>query len=90
MTYTIIVDRCADYPVALVCKTMGLSTSRSTRGEPIPGRRNVDRHHVRDTASWHSYGSPRVHAELRLGDRELRCGQNRVERLMRQTGFSCG
>jgi len=33
--------------------------------------------------SRHSYGSPRVHAELRLGA-GIRCSRKRVERLMRQ------
>ena len=33
-----------------------------------------------------SYGSPRVHAELRLGQ-GLRCGRKRVERLMRSSGL---
>jgi putative transposase len=31
-----------------------------------------------------SYGSPRVWAELRLGDQRLACSRKRVERLMRQ------
>jgi putative transposase len=38
--------------------------------------------------SRRSYGSPRVHAELRLGDLAMRCGRKRVERLMRQAGIA--
>jgi putative transposase len=34
--------------------------------------------------SRRSYGSPRVWAELRLGERRLACSRKRVERLMRQ------
>ena len=37
--------------------------------------------------SRRSYGSPRVHAELRLGQ-DVRCSRKRVERLMRQAGIS--
>ena len=37
--------------------------------------------------SRRSYGSPRVHAELRLGQK-TRCSKKRVERLMRQANIS--
>jgi transposase InsO family protein len=38
------------------------------------------------TMSRHSYGSPRVWAELRLGE-GIRCSRKRVERLMRAAGI---
>lgn len=38
-------------------------------------------------ASRRSYGSPRVHAELRLGQ-HIACSRKRVERLMRQAGVA--
>ena len=37
--------------------------------------------------SRRSYGSPRVHAELRLGQ-DVHCSRKRVERLMRQAGIA--
>lgn len=39
------------------------------------------------TMSRRSYGSPRVHAELRLGQ-GVRCSKKRVERLMREVGIA--
>lgn len=37
--------------------------------------------------SRRSYGTPRVHAELRLGE-NIRCSRRRVERLMRQASVA--
>ena len=67
---------------------------RLLRVAGVPGQRPrlrrcpVDQHHRRHpAASRSSYGSPRVHAELRLGQ-DLRCSRKRVERLMRQAGVA--
>ena len=92
MTYTFIFRRCADLPVAACCRVMGVSTSGfyAWKANPLSDRdwadavltnTIVDIHR----ASRRPYGSPRVHAELRLGQ-GLRCSRKRVERLMRQAG----
>ena len=79
-------------PVALLCRILGVSRSGyyAWRNRP-PSKKSCQ-----DTAltaeireihrrSRETYGSPRVHAELRaLG---TRCGRKRVERLMREAGL---
>lgn len=90
MSYTFIVDRCGDLPVRAVCKTMGVSTSAfyAWQAAPVSDRDLADAY-LTDTIfdihrqSRRSYGSPRVHAELRLGQ-DVCCSRMRVERLMRQ------
>jgi putative transposase len=82
----------ANFPVCVLCKALGVSRSgyyawRS--GSPSKRSREdaaltakIGEIHQR---SRQTYGSPRVHAELRaLG---TRCGRKRVERLMRQAGL---
>ena len=94
MTYTFIAERCADLPVATCCRVMKVSTSAyyAWRANPI-GVRDLDDAYLTNTIvdiwrmSRRSYGSPRVHAELRLGE-GVSCGRKRVERLMRQAGLS--
>ena len=94
MTYTFIARRCEDLPVAACCRVMGVSTSGfyAWNADPVSDRdwddavltnTIVDIHRT----SRRSYGSPRVHAELRLGQ-GLRCSRKRVERLMRQAGVA--
>ena len=92
MTYTFIAERCTDLPVATCCRLMKVSTSAyyAWRANPI-GVRDLDDAYLTNTIvdiwrmSRRSYGSPRVHAELRLGE-GVSCGRKRVERLMRQAG----
>jgi hypothetical protein len=92
MTCTFIAQRCSDLPVAVCCRVMKVSTSGFYKwcAQPVSDRDwndalltniIVDIHRM----SRRSYGSPRVHAELRLG-LDLRCSRKRVERLIRQAG----
>ena len=94
MTYTFIARACSDLPVATCCRVMKVSTSGfyAWQANPVSDRdlddavltnTIVDIHRM----SRRSYGSPRVHAELRLGQ-DTRCSRKRVERLMRQAGIS--
>jgi len=95
MTYTFIAERCSDLPVATCCRVMKVSTSGfyAWRACPVTDRDRADAEltnlifdiHV---MSRRSYGSPRVHAELRLGDQRIRCSRKRVERLMREAGVA--
>jgi putative transposase len=90
MTYTFITRACTDLPVSACCRVMGVSTSGfyAWRAKPVSDR-DLDDAYLSNTIvdihtmSRRSYGSPRVHAELRLGE-GIRCSKKRVERLMRQ------
>jgi len=94
MTYTFIVRACDDLPVAACCRVMEVSTSGfyAWRADPVR-RKDLDDAYLSDiivdiwTMSRRSYGSPRVHAELRLGQ-DVHCSRKRVERLMRQAGIA--
>ena len=92
MIYTFIAGRCEDLPVATCCRVMKVSTSGfyQWKAQPCPDRdwddailtnTIIDIHRM----SRRSYGSPRVHSELRLGLGTF-CSRKRVERLMRQAG----
>jgi putative transposase len=90
MTYTFIAGRCSDLPVATCCRVMKVSTSGfyQWRAQPCSDRDYADAVLTNTIVDVHrmsrrSYGSPRVHAELRLAQ-ETFCSRKRVERLMRQ------
>jgi putative transposase len=94
MTFTFIDRACSDLPVAVCCRVMKVSTSGfyAWLAKPYTDRdlddailtnTIVDIHRM----SRRSYGSPRVHAELRLGLGTF-CSRKRVERLMRQAGVA--
>jgi putative transposase len=94
MIYIFIDERCSDLPVATCCRVMKVSTSGfyAWQANPVSDR-DFDDAVLTNTIvdiwrmSRRSYGSPRVHAELRLGE-GIRCGRKRVERLMAQAGVA--
>ena len=86
MTYTFIAGRCGDLPVAVCCRVMKVSTSGfyAWRAQPCSDRNGDDAVLTNAIVEIHrmsrrSYGSPRVHAELRLGLSAC-CSRKRVER----------
>lgn len=95
MIFTFIAERCSDHPVTASCRAMKVTTSgyyewRARQVDPSP-RRREDVELAATILEIHrqsrgTYGSPRVHAELRLGE-GIRVGRKRVERLMRQAGI---
>src|SRR5215213_11167390 len=94
MIFTFIDRACSDLPVAVCCRVMKVSTSGfyARRAQPCGDRDYADAVLTNTIVDIHrmsrrSYGSPRVHAELRLGQ-GTHCSRKRVERLMRQAGVA--
>ena len=94
MTYTFIFRACSDLPVVVCCRVMKVSTSGfyAWRAQPCSDRDYDDAVLTNTIVDIHrmsrrSYGSPRVHAALRLGE-GIRCSRKRVERLMAQAGVA--
>jgi putative transposase len=90
--YRLIDAEKAGYPVAVLCRMLGVSKSGyyAWRSRP-PSKRSYEdailTEKIREVhrRSRETYGSPRVYAELRaLG---VRCGRRRVSRLMRVAGL---
>ena len=82
----------AQYPVALMCSLLGVSTSGyyAWRHRPVSARARDDeklKGLIRDihSKSRGTYGAPRVHAEL--VDMGISTGKKRVARLMRELGI---
>ncbi|MDQ3590737.1 MAG: IS3 family transposase [Actinomycetota bacterium] len=91
-SYRLIEAEKTNFPVQFMCRMLGVSRSGyyAWRERPSSVRNRADAaltERIREIheRSRHTYGSPRVHAELRaLG---TRCGRKRVERLLRQAGL---
>jgi putative transposase len=94
MIYPVVRELAGDgVPVAVACRVLEVSTSGyyDWRDRPVSQRQRSDLQLIeviRDIhdSSRQTYGSPRVHAELRLGA-GIRVGRKRVERLMREHGI---
>jgi putative transposase len=84
----------AEHSVKTMCRVLEVSRSGYhawARRAPSPRQREDERltERIREIHRLNRkvYGSPRIHAELALGD-GVRVGRKRVERLMRQAGIS--
>ncbi len=91
--YQFIAAHASQYSVTLLCRVLGVARSGyyawRARAESKRSRANRELEgHIRQVyaASRGTYGSPRVHAELRAEG--TRCSRKRVARLMRAAGLS--
>jgi len=92
--YRLISAEKARTPVSLSCRLLGVSRSGYydwAASVPSP-RAREDARLIERIVEIHGahrkvYGSPRIHAELRLAH-DIRIGRKRVERLMREAGIS--
>jgi putative transposase len=95
MIYPVVAELAADgVPVATACRVLHVSTSGyyAWRDRPTSTRERSNLELVEVIRTIHAdsrgtYGSPRVHAELRLGAPGLAVSRKRVERLMRAHGI---
>jgi putative transposase len=95
VTYELVDTEKANYPTTALCRSLGISTSsfyewRHRKAEPSPRARAdaalTERIRKIHTQSRRTYGAPRIHAELRLGE-DIRVSRKRVARLMRLAGI---
>ncbi len=92
MRFRFIREHSTRHRVRTLCRVLGVSPSGyyAWLRRPESQRRREDRrllHQIRviHRQSRRSYGSPGIHAELRV--QGVRCGRNRVARLMREEGL---
>lgn len=92
MKYAAIQAHRKEFPLALMCRVLGVSRAgfyaQRKRGPSARAKRDEELRAQIRTAHYQSrrtYGSPRVHAELQAAGE--RCGRKRVARLMREEGL---
>jgi len=96
MIFPVVAELAAEgVPIRVACRVLGVSSSGfyDWKDRPPSAREVADAELLATIRQIHSgsrgtYGSPRVHAELRLGA-GICCGRKRVERLMAGAGI-CG
>jgi len=83
----------AYFPVRILCEVLGVSRAGyyAWRSRPAPARTKEDDALVAEIKRAHrtgrgTYGSPRIHCELRASGRNV--GKKRVERLMQREGIA--
>jgi putative transposase len=93
MRYRFVAAEQASYPVRLLCRVVGVAASgfyawlrRGPSRREQQDRSLADRIAAVFAASRRTYGSPRVHAELRAEG--IRVSRKRVARLMREGGLA--
>ncbi|CAM2063868.1 Integrase catalytic domain-containing protein [Sulfidibacter corallicola] len=92
MKHAFIHMQSGQYPVALLCKVMGVSRSgyyasrwRKSSQRAVDNEKLVAQIRTIHHAKRQVYGSPRIHAEL--VKQGVFCGKNRVARLIQQAGI---
>lgn len=85
-------EHASEYPVKWMCQALGVDESSYYKWRKrLPSQYQLKDEvlvdHIQDIyeENWRTYGSPRIHVELR--DRGLRCSRKRVARLMREQGL---
>jgi putative transposase len=92
--FRFIAARKAEHSIKTMCRVLGVSRSgfhawqtRTPSARQLEDERLLERIREIHAGNRRVYGSPRIHAELVLGDGE-RVGRKRVERLMRRAGIT--
>lgn len=95
MTFGFVDEHKGTWPIAVICKVLGISRSGSYAwvSRPESTRTIENRALLRDIRQVHieshgTYGSPRIHAYLRGHGR--RVGRHRIARLMLRRRFARG
>lgn len=92
MKFAFILAEKAFYPILVLCELLGVSRSgfHAWQHRPRSARQCSDAHLATQVAAVHkrsrgTYGSPRVHAELKA--KGVRVGKKRIARLMQENGI---